>query len=328
MNGINCHECHGAQEHGLDPGRPFMMGSAEHYPEERPVHEVEVDGFWMDEHQVTVAEFRRFVKETGHVTVAEKALDPSDYPDADPDLLVPGSLVFRKTRGPVPLDDYRNWWHWVPGASGATRAGPKAGSRQGSPPVDACRVGGRRGLCRVGGQGAANRGRVGVRRARRARGQGVHLGRRVRAQGQDDGQHLAGRVPVAEPQARQVRGHVAGQVVPAQRLRPVRHGRQRLGVDDRLLHAGPSRAGHPRLLRSVGPRVNPRVESPERASTSASPAASSRVTWSRADRTCARPTTACAIGPRRASPRRSNSMAHIGFRCIVRPNTDGATTAG
>ena len=97
-------------------GGTFRMGSDEHYPEERPVHEVSVDGFWMDEHQVTVAEFRRFVKATGHVTVAERALDPVDYPDALPELLVPGSLVFRRTAGPVNLDDYANWWHWVPGA--------------------------------------------------------------------------------------------------------------------------------------------------------------------------------------------------------------------
>ena len=81
------------------PGGTFRMGSDDHYPEERPVHEVTVDGFWMDEHQVTVAEFRRFVKATGHVTVAERPLEPADYPDADPDLLVPGSLVFRPTRG-------------------------------------------------------------------------------------------------------------------------------------------------------------------------------------------------------------------------------------
>jgi formylglycine-generating enzyme required for sulfatase activity len=100
------------------------MGSNDFYPEERPVHAVTVDGFWMDEHQVTVAEFRRFVKETGHVTVAETAPDPAEYPDADPDLLVPGSLVFRKTRGPVPLDDYRNWWTWVPGAQWRHPEGP------------------------------------------------------------------------------------------------------------------------------------------------------------------------------------------------------------
>jgi formylglycine-generating enzyme len=106
------------------PGGLFRMGSDQHYPEERPVHEVAVDGFWMDEHQVTVAEFRRFVKATGHVTVAERALDAVDYPDADPELLVPGSLVFRRTSGPVDRDDYRNWWHWVPGAQWRHPEGP------------------------------------------------------------------------------------------------------------------------------------------------------------------------------------------------------------
>src|SRR6476619_1840450 len=51
------------------PGGTFAMGSQHHYPEERPVHQVAVDGFLMDEHPVTNAEFRRFVKATGHVTV-------------------------------------------------------------------------------------------------------------------------------------------------------------------------------------------------------------------------------------------------------------------
>src|SRR3954453_17781440 len=73
-------------------GGTFRMGSDDFYPEERPVHAVTVDGFWIDEHPVTNAEFRRFVKATGHRTVAERRLDPADYPDADPAQLVPGSL--------------------------------------------------------------------------------------------------------------------------------------------------------------------------------------------------------------------------------------------
>jgi formylglycine-generating enzyme len=97
-------------------GGTFAMGSDEFYPEERPVHRVTVDGFWIDEHPVTAADFRRFVRETGYTTVAERPLDPADYPDADPGLLVPGSLVFRKTDGPVSLNDFRNWWEYVPGA--------------------------------------------------------------------------------------------------------------------------------------------------------------------------------------------------------------------
>jgi sulfatase modifying factor 1 len=106
------------------PGGTFRMGSEDFYPEERPVHRVSVAGFWMDETPVTAAEFRRFVRETKYVTVAERPLDPEDYPDADPDLLVPGSLVFHKTTGPVPLDDVRSWWEYVPGAFWKKPGGP------------------------------------------------------------------------------------------------------------------------------------------------------------------------------------------------------------
>ena len=98
------------------PGGTFSMGDARFYPEEAPVHPVTVDGFWMDERPVTAGEFRRFVRETGYVTVAERPIDPAEYPDARPDLLVPGSLVFRPTAGPVDLRDVTHWWEYVPGA--------------------------------------------------------------------------------------------------------------------------------------------------------------------------------------------------------------------
>jgi formylglycine-generating enzyme required for sulfatase activity len=104
----------------------FRMGSERFYPEEAPVREVSVDGFWIDRHPVTVAEFRRFAKATGHVTWAEQAPEAADYLDADPELLVPGSLVFRKTQGPVDLRDYTNWWHWVPGAEWRHPEGPES----------------------------------------------------------------------------------------------------------------------------------------------------------------------------------------------------------
>src|SRR6059058_4821513 len=106
------------------PGGVFRMGSDRFYPEERPVREAAVEGFSIDEHPVTVAEFRRFVKATGYVTCAERRPDPEDYPDADPSLLVPGSLVFRMTRGPVDLRDVRNWWEWTPGAFWRRPEGP------------------------------------------------------------------------------------------------------------------------------------------------------------------------------------------------------------
>jgi sulfatase modifying factor 1 len=106
------------------PGGDFLMGSDAFYPEERPVHRVAVEAFWIDARPVTVGQFRRFVTETGYVTLAERPLDPDQYPDADPALLVPGSLVFRPTRGPVDLSDYRNWWSYTPGACWSRPEGP------------------------------------------------------------------------------------------------------------------------------------------------------------------------------------------------------------
>ena len=106
------------------PGGSFRMGSEDFYPEEQPVRAASVEGFWMDLHPVTVAEFRRFVKATGYVTLAERVPDADAYPDADPSQLVPGSIVFRGTRGPVSLDDHDAWWAYVPGASWRRPEGP------------------------------------------------------------------------------------------------------------------------------------------------------------------------------------------------------------
>jgi formylglycine-generating enzyme len=106
------------------PGGSFLMGSEDFYPEERPVREVEVDGFWMTTGPVTVAEFGQFVTATGYVTVAERPLDPGQYPDADPGLLQPGSLVFHPTAGPVDLRDVSQWWSYRPGAQWRHPEGP------------------------------------------------------------------------------------------------------------------------------------------------------------------------------------------------------------
>ena len=105
------------------PGGAFLMGSEEFYPEELPERTVRVRDFWIDAHPVTVTEFRRFVEATGYVTVAERPLDTTDYPDADPAVLVPGSAVFHATEGPVPLDSME-WWHYVPGACWHAPEGP------------------------------------------------------------------------------------------------------------------------------------------------------------------------------------------------------------
>jgi formylglycine-generating enzyme len=99
------------------PGGTFVMGSDNFYPEERPSHRVTVDGFRMDEHPVTNEEFARFVDTTAYITRAERAPEPDDYPEIDPALLVPGSLVFRRPHRPVDLGDFRAWWSYMPGAS-------------------------------------------------------------------------------------------------------------------------------------------------------------------------------------------------------------------
>jgi formylglycine-generating enzyme len=106
------------------PGGTYLMGSDDHYPEEAPAHRVTVDGFWMDRYAVSNAEFRRFVEATGHVTVAERPANAADYPGADPALLVPSSVMFRKAPHPVALGDKYNWWTYVPGADWRHPRGP------------------------------------------------------------------------------------------------------------------------------------------------------------------------------------------------------------
>ncbi len=117
------------------PGGRFLMGSEDFYPEEAPVHEVAVDGFWIDTHTVTNREYSRFVRKTGYVTVAERPLPPDDFPGhAD---TPPGALVFRATTGSVDLNDWRQWWEYVPGAYWRHPEGPGSSieSRQEHPVV-------------------------------------------------------------------------------------------------------------------------------------------------------------------------------------------------
>jgi formylglycine-generating enzyme len=104
----------------------FRMGSEHFYAEERPVRNAEVGRFWIDRQPVTVRQFRRFVKATGYTTLAERTPSAEDYPDADPASLVPGSLVFHRTAGPVALNDVRSWWSYVPGASWDRPEGPES----------------------------------------------------------------------------------------------------------------------------------------------------------------------------------------------------------
>ncbi len=105
-------------------GGTFAMGSDRFYPEEAPVRNVSVEGFWIDPYTVTNAEFSKFVRKTGYATIAERPLDPAEFPGAPVENLVPGALAFHMTPGPVDLRDYSQWWSWMPGASWKHPEGP------------------------------------------------------------------------------------------------------------------------------------------------------------------------------------------------------------
>src|SRR3990172_9435514 len=98
------------------PSGEFRMGSDRHYAEEKPAHCVKVNGFFIDKTPVTNRQFKKFVAATGHVTFAEIAPDPKDYPGALPHMLRAGSLVFVKSKGPVDLKNWSNWWTFGFGA--------------------------------------------------------------------------------------------------------------------------------------------------------------------------------------------------------------------
>jgi sulfatase modifying factor 1 len=117
------------------PGGEFTMGTDGQlgWADEKPAHRVRVDGFWMDQTDVTNAQFRAFVDATGYVTTAEKPVDVEEIlrqsrpgtPKPPPDKLLPGSLVFQPTTKPVDdLGDVSQWWHWTPGANWRHPEGP------------------------------------------------------------------------------------------------------------------------------------------------------------------------------------------------------------
>jgi sulfatase modifying factor 1 len=122
------------------PGGRFRMGSEAFYAEEGPVHEAHVGPFALAVHAVTNRDFATFVDATGYVTVAERELDPADFPGADLASLEPGSLVFTPTDGPVNLRDWRQWWRWMPGASWRHPRGPEStlDDRDDHPVVQVC----------------------------------------------------------------------------------------------------------------------------------------------------------------------------------------------
>ena len=101
----------------------FEMGDSI-YDEEGPVREVHVKGFWMDRHEVTNAEFQKFVEANNYVTVPERALDQATHPDLPADMLVPGGVVFEAPGRESMTRDPLDWWKFVPGANWRHPGGP------------------------------------------------------------------------------------------------------------------------------------------------------------------------------------------------------------
>jgi formylglycine-generating enzyme required for sulfatase activity len=113
------------------PGGEFSMGANDPpdmdevgmkaTTDARPIHRVYVDGFFMDETDVTNGEFAGFVKATGYVTVAERKLRAEDFPDAPREHLIAGSVVFSPPDYAVQLNNYFQWWTYVPERAGGIR---------------------------------------------------------------------------------------------------------------------------------------------------------------------------------------------------------------
>ncbi len=105
------------------PGGLFRMGS-EAFEDAKPIHEVQVSPFYMDAHEVTNAQYTAFVKATGYLTVAERPLDPKEFPGVDPAMLVPGSAVFAAPANVEGLQNHLQWWKYVPDANWRQPEGP------------------------------------------------------------------------------------------------------------------------------------------------------------------------------------------------------------
>jgi formylglycine-generating enzyme len=123
------------------PGGTFWMGSDdERMPDAKPVHQVSVDGFFIDKTEVTNRQFERFVRATAYITVAERKPDPKDFPDVPPQKLVSGSIVFTPPSEDVSYDNPLVWWRYVPGASWRHPEGPDRSiqGREDHPVVHVC----------------------------------------------------------------------------------------------------------------------------------------------------------------------------------------------
>ena len=234
------------------------MGSDDHYPEEAPSHRVRVDPFAIDASQVTNERYGEFVRATGYRTVAERALDPADYPDAPAENLVAGSLVFTPTAGPVDLRHISQWWTWTPGACWSSPEGPGSSvRRRPDHPVVHIAYEDAVAYAEWAAAAATDRGAsgstplaAGLERATYTWGDEARPGGKIMANTWDGPDF-----PWRSTRRERVRHDSPGRHLPRQRLRPLRHGRQRLGVDFRLVDPAAPRRGRQALLPAARTRV-------------------------------------------------------------------------
>ncbi len=106
------------------PGGTFNIGSKSYYPSEIPAPDVTVDSFCIDRHEVTNAEFRKFVEATGYKTIAEIPLPKAEFPGLTDSERQPGSIVFQPPSEGIQQIAYLSWWHWVVGANWQHPYGP------------------------------------------------------------------------------------------------------------------------------------------------------------------------------------------------------------